>query len=71
MYEGDSHAKIRKVFLWTRRFDANMNRLPEPQVITLENIIDDHLLALVSYTEDGYPNYVNKIFCDEKEWRTL
>ena len=27
------------------------------------------LNALIDWTSDGYPEYVNKIFCDEKKYR--
>jgi len=69
VYVGDAHGKIREVFTWTRQLDANGNVLPEPEVVLLKDITDDHLNALVEWTLDGYPDYINSVFVEEVNWR--
>lgn len=68
-YVGDPHEKIREHFEWTRVFDANSERLPEPEVILLKDITDDHLEALVHWTAEDYPEYIHQVFVDEQAWR--
>ena len=60
VYSDDPHEKIREHFEWGNNFDKDMNRLP-----------DDHLDALVTFTADGYPDFINKVFIDEKAYRDL
>lgn len=64
------HAKIREVFKWTSNYDANMNPIA-PVKRKLKDLTDDHVKALVIWTEEGYPEYVHKIMKDELEWRRL
>jgi hypothetical protein len=60
------HEEIRNVFMWTRRYDADMNLLPEPERIPLKDITDSHLSALVDWTSG---DYINRIMVDEKFYR--
>lgn len=70
IYEDDKHDKIREVFTWGRNFDENMNRLPQVEYVKLKDITDDHLEALIPWTDDdSYPKYINKVFINEKDWR--
>ena len=66
----DDHAKIREVFEWTSNYDANMNPIA-PVKRKLKDLTDDHVKALVIWTEEGYPEYVHKIMLDEAEYRNL
>ncbi|QEG08528.1 hypothetical protein [Aeromonas phage 4L372D] len=52
VYSDDSHEKIREHFEWTRSFDKEINNLPQPETIKLKDITDDHLMALVEWTND-------------------
>lgn len=71
VYSDDNHEKIRNAFEWTRCFDKDMKKLPNPEVIKLKDIDDDHLLALVELTESVNPEEINKVFKDEVEYRKL
>ena len=71
VYVGDEHSKIREVFTWYRRMTADKELLPSPEPILLKDITNEHLIALVEWTSDGYPDYVHKIFVDEFNWRGL
>ena len=46
-----------------------MNKLPQPEIIKLKDITDEHLMALVEWTNDGYPKEIHKVFVDEVEYR--
>lgn len=69
LYEDSPHEDIREVFTWTRIFDAEMNRLSQPEPVLLKDITDSHLDALVEWTEEGYPAHINNLFVNEKQWR--
>lgn len=71
VYDTDVHSKIREVFEWTRRLDANMNRLDKPEQVLLKDISDEHLKNLVEWTKEDYPDYIHNIFLDEMCWRDL
>ena len=68
-YVGDDHSKIREHFEWTRHMDADGNPLPVYEVVLLKDITDSHLDALIEWTKEDYPQYVNDLFVAEKEWR--
>jgi hypothetical protein len=69
VYSDDLHEKIRELFEWIRHFDKDMNKLPQPETIKLKDITDDHLVALVEWTNSGYPKEIHKVFVDEIEYR--
>ena len=69
VHSDDQHEKIREYFEWTRHFDKDMNKLPRPEVIKLKDITDEHLMALVEWTNDGYPKEIHKVFVDEAKYR--
>lgn len=69
VYSYDPHEKIREYFEWIRHFDKDMNKLPQPEIIKLKDITDEHLMALVGWTNDGYPKEIHKVFVDEVEYR--
>ena len=69
VYSDDPHEKIREHFEWTRNFDKDMNKLPQPEIIKLKDITDEHLIALVEWTKDGYSKEIHKVFVDEVEYR--
>lgn len=69
VYSDDSHEKIREYFEWIRHFDKDMNKLPEPEIIKLKDIQDDHLIKLVEWTKDGYSKEIHKVFVDEVKYR--
>ena len=69
VYSEEPHEKIREYFEWVRHFDKDMNKLPQPETIKLKDITDDHLMALVEWTNDGYPKEIHKVFVDEVEYR--
>ena len=69
-YTDDPHGIIRERFEWGRRYDADMNPVPL-EYIKLKDITDDHLLALVEFTKEGYDKKFSKVFKDEVEWRGL
>ncbi len=68
VYSDSSHEDIRNCFTWTRRFDEDMKPLPKPERVLLKDITESHLKALVKYTEEGYPNYINEVFKNETKW---
>ena len=65
----DPHEKIREHFEWVRRMNEQGQMLPKPEVVKLKDITDSHLMALVEYTKEGYPEEINKVFVDEIEFR--
>lgn len=67
----DSHEKIREVFTWTSSFDAYGNRLKAYVVRKLKDLDDSHVKALVKWTKNGYPDWVNKVMVDEVKWRSI
>lgn len=69
VYSDESHEKIREYFEWIRHFDKDMNKLPEPEIIKLKDIQDDHLIKLVEWTKDGYSKEIHKVFVDEVKYR--
>ena len=69
VYSDDPHEKIREHFEWIRTFDKDMNKLPEPEIIKLKDITDDHLMKLVEWTNSGCPREIHKVFVDEVEYR--
>ena len=46
-----------------------MNKLPQPEIIKLKDIQDDHLMKLVEWTKDCYSKEIHKVFVDEVEYR--
>lgn len=69
VYSDDPHEKIREYFEWAMAFDKDMNKLPEPEIIKLKDIQDDHLMKLVDWTNNGCPKEIHKVFIDEVEYR--
>lgn len=69
VYSDHNHDRIRNNFEWTRNFDKDMNKLPKPERIKLKDITDDHLVALVEWTKEGYPEEIHKVFLDEVSYR--
>jgi hypothetical protein len=65
----DPHEKIREHFEWVRRMNEQGQMLPKSEVVKLKDITDSHLMALVEYTKEGYPEEINKVFVDEIEFR--
>ena len=63
------HAEVREHFVWGRKYNEKMERLSEVEYIKLKDITDGHLEALVSFTAEGYPAYVNPLFRAEYLYR--
>lgn len=53
VYSDDPHELIRERFEWVK----------------LKDIKRDHLMALLDWTENGYPDKIHKVFIDELKWR--
>ena len=68
-YTDDPHEKIREHFEWTKRLDADGDPLEKPEIVLLKDITDAHLEALITWTSEDYPKWVNQVFVDEKAWR--
>lgn len=69
VYADDDHSLIREHFEWTRRMDKNKKMLPEPQILKLKDMSNDHIETLCYFTVKGYPDFINKIFVDEHNYR--
>ena len=69
VYSEEPHEKIREYFEWTRNFDKDMNKLPEPEIIKLKDITDDYLMKLVEWTNCECHKEIHKVFVDEIEYR--
>lgn len=67
----DSIGEIREVFLWTSVLDENSERLPEPVQRKLEDLNDGHIIALVEWTKDDYPDHINEIMVREAQYRGI
>ena len=72
-FEGDYlthlHPYVREEFVWTRCLDKDGNWLEERERILLKDLTDDHLEALVEWTKDGYPTYINQMMREEVLYR--
>lgn len=64
------HEKIREVFKWTSSFDKDMKPI-HPVQRKLSELEDGHILALVKWTADGYPDYIYWVICNEADYRGL
>ena len=69
LYENDKHEFIREHFTWLSVLDKNSERREHPVFITLRDIEDEHLEALIRFTEEHYPDYINNVFVNEKTYR--
>lgn len=67
-YVGDDHSKIREHFTWISRLDKDENPI-EPVERKLKDLTDGHINALVGWTKEDYPKYINDLFIAEKEYR--
>jgi hypothetical protein len=65
------HEEIREVFSWTSIKGKDGEELPEPVTRKLKDLDDGHVLALVEFTESGYPKYIQQIFINESKFRGL
>ena len=63
------HKEVREVFTWGNWLDKDGAKLPKIRYILLKDITLDHLNALIDYTKEGYPWYINLLFLREKQWR--
>lgn len=54
-YLNTEHEELREHYVWKRHFDKDGVPLVQKQFITLRDISDSHLVALVDWT-DGDPN---------------
>lgn len=69
VYADDDHSVIREDFEWTRRMGKNKNLLGEPQVMKLKDLSNNHVESLCYFTVRGYPDFINKVFVDEHNYR--
>lgn len=69
LYTDDPHEKIREHFIWQRNFDKNGKQLPQPEMILLKDLDDDHLKTLCYFTMTGYPAKINQVFINEYNYR--
>lgn len=69
VYTDDDHSLIREHFEWTRRMDKNKKMLSEPQILKLKDMSNDHIENLCYFTVRGYPDFINKVFVDEHNYR--
>lgn len=69
LFVGDPHEKVREHFTWISVLDEGGYQLQEPKFIKLKDITDNHLEALVEFTKEDYPPYINDLFVTETEYR--
>ncbi len=67
----EHHDIIREVFIWTRCMDADGNYLTEPEHVLLKDITDEHLIALIEWTKEGYSDNIKQTFINEFNFRGL
>lgn len=65
----DPVERIREVFQWTSVLDKDGNKLETPVRRKLKDLTTEHVTALVEYTAEGYPKWVNEVFIRELEYR--
>jgi hypothetical protein len=65
-----SHEDIREAFLWTSMLDAEGNKI-EPIQRKLSELEDNHVLSLVKWTSEYYPDYIHWIIENEADYRGL
>ena len=70
VYTDSPHKLIREKFTWTKRMNED-GEMIAPEQILLKDITDNHLDVLISWTQDDYPEYINQVFVDEKQWRNV
>ena len=69
VYSDDPHETIREAFKWTRNFDKNGKRLQKSEQRLLKELSNDHIESLCYFTVKGYPDFINKVFVDEHNYR--
>ena len=69
VYTDDTHEIIREAFKWTRNFDKNGKRLEKSEQRLLKELSNDHVENLCYFTVKGYPDFINKVFVDEHNYR--
>ncbi|AOQ26747.1 hypothetical protein [Vibrio phage S4-7] len=68
-FSEDDHSNIREDFEWTRRIGKNKKLLEEPQVTKLKDLSNNHVESLCYFTVRGFPDFINKVFVDEHNYR--
>tara|TARA_Y100000310_G_scaffold227068_1_gene229273 strand:+ start:10444 stop:10872 length:429 start_codon:yes stop_codon:yes gene_type:complete len=68
-YSDDPIEKIREHFTWVSYSDKHGEPLDEPKWTLLKDITDEHLQALVKWTEDDDPDYLHQLFILEGGYR--
>ena len=66
---GDDHSKIREHFTWKSILDENGERLEQPIYRKLKDLTDAHIYALIEFTAEDYPQFINDLFIAEKSYR--
>lgn len=66
VYTDDPHLLIREHMEWT---SYGIDGKGSAEVSKIKDITGSHLIALVEWTEEGYPDYIHKVFVDELEYR--
>lgn len=69
VYSDDSHEKIREAFKWTRNYNKKGKPLKKSEQRLLKEVSNDHVENLCYFTVRGYPDFINKIFVDEYNYR--
>lgn len=69
VYADDDHSIIREDFEWVRRMDKNKKLLEEPQILKLKDLSNNHVESLCYFTVKGFPDFINKVFVDEHNYR--
>ncbi len=67
--EGNSHEEFRQHLTWGKNYDENMNRLPETQWITIENMSTDHIEAIIDGGFSTYNPFYDELFLTELIYR--
>jgi len=69
-YVGDPIEKVREHFPWRSTLDKDSKPLDKPIFKLLKDLDDDHLEALISWTNKySYPEFIVDLFKQEKEYR--
>ena len=69
VYSDAPHETIREALKWTRNLDKNGKLLEKSEQRLLKELSNDHIESLCHFTVKDYPDFINKVFVNEHNYR--
>lgn len=67
--DNGTHELRRKILSWGKNYDENMNRLPETEWVTIENMTSDHIQAILDGLWVENNPFYKELFEEELKFR--